>query len=91
MNVHMTKHHEEYIRRKIASGRYSSASEVVREGLRLLEEKDRLQELHVEEVRDKIRRGRADVQQGRIRPLDMEAIKAEARARWEAEQQHDAE
>ena len=45
MNVSLTPHLEEMIRRKVESGRYSSASEVVREALRLLEEHDRLAEL----------------------------------------------
>jgi antitoxin ParD1/3/4 len=40
MNVSLTPELEELIRRKVESGMYGSASEVVREALRLLEERD---------------------------------------------------
>ncbi len=45
MNVSLTAELEELIRRKVESGMYGSASEVVREALRLLEERDRLARL----------------------------------------------
>lgn len=40
-NVSLTAHQERFISRKVKSGRYLSASEVVREALRLFEERDR--------------------------------------------------
>ena len=42
MNVSLTKELEQLVNEKVKSGRYLSASEVVREALRLLEERDRL-------------------------------------------------
>ncbi len=42
MNVSLTVELEEFVSTKVSSGRYTSASEVVREALRLLEEQDRL-------------------------------------------------
>ena len=53
MNVSLTRELEEYISRKIHSGLYKSASEVIREALRLLREKDQtdrgtMAELHRE-------------------------------------------
>jgi putative addiction module CopG family antidote len=45
MNVSLTPDLESLIREKVESGRYNDASEVVREGLRLLDERDRLQQL----------------------------------------------
>jgi antitoxin ParD1/3/4 len=42
MNVSLTPQLDEFVANKVASGRYTSASEVVREALRLLEEHDRL-------------------------------------------------
>jgi antitoxin ParD1/3/4 len=39
-NISLTPHLNRYIERKVRSGRYQSASEVVREGLRLLEERE---------------------------------------------------
>jgi antitoxin ParD1/3/4 len=42
MNVSLTPELEQLVRQKVESGRSPSAGEVVREGLRLLEERDRL-------------------------------------------------
>ena len=41
MNVSLTPELEKFVSTKVESGRYNSASEVVREALRLLEEHDR--------------------------------------------------
>jgi len=38
VNLSLTKRHQLYVRQKVASGHYGSASEVVREALRVLEE-----------------------------------------------------
>ena len=57
MNVSLTPELEKLVERKVQSGRYQSASEVVREGLRLLEDQDRLREVRLEEVRRKIQTG----------------------------------
>ena len=40
LNVNLTPQLEKLVRRKVSSGRYNSASEVVREGLRLVEERE---------------------------------------------------
>jgi antitoxin ParD1/3/4 len=40
MNVSLTNELEKFVSAKVESGRYNSASEVVREALRLLEEHD---------------------------------------------------
>jgi antitoxin ParD1/3/4 len=78
MNVSLTPELEQYIRTKVESGRYLSASEVVREALRLLEQKEkRLGELRVE-----IQKG---LDSGRSEPLNIEAIKAKARKRLSEE------
>ncbi len=45
MNVSLTPQLEELVRRKVESGLYNNASEVVREALRLMEERDRLSRL----------------------------------------------
>lgn len=45
MNVSLTPQLEAIIRKQVASGRYNNASEVVREALRLLEERDHLEHL----------------------------------------------
>lgn len=61
MNVSLTPELEDFIAGKVSSGRYHTASEVVREGLRLLEARDRNAECFMvsslEELREKIREG----------------------------------
>lgn len=55
-------HFEDLIGSLVKGGRYNNASEVVREGLRLLEDRERLRELQVEAIRRSIAEGRrADV------------------------------
>lgn len=51
-------HFERFIRQQIESGRYTSASEVVRDALRLLEGRERLRQAALEEYREKIREGK---------------------------------
>lgn len=48
MNVSLTPELERFVMRKVKSGRYTSASEVVREALRLLDEQDRARSSRVE-------------------------------------------
>ena len=51
MNVSLTPHLEAMVRQKVQSGRYNNASEVVREALRLMEERDRYSALKEKPVR----------------------------------------
>lgn len=83
MNVNLTPKLEEFVHKKVSSGSYNNASEVVREALRLLEERDQEREAKLAWLRQAIQEG---IDSGPSRPLDMEAIKRQARAEWEAEQ-----
>ncbi len=51
MNVNLTPQLEELVRQKVSSGMYTSASEVVREALRLMDEQDRLRSARLEQLR----------------------------------------
>ncbi|MEW6038397.1 MAG: type II toxin-antitoxin system ParD family antitoxin [Pseudomonadota bacterium] len=51
------QHFEQFIRQQIQSGRYTRASEVVREALRLLENRERLRQIELDEYRAEIREG----------------------------------
>ena len=57
MNVHLTPELEQLVQNKVKSGRYNSASEVVREALRLLEEHDQIRHMRLQEMRSKIQEG----------------------------------
>jgi len=71
MNVSLTPELEKLVANKVASGLYQSASEVIREGLRLLEDHDRLRELHLGEVRQKIQTGLDQLDRGEGIPGDV--------------------
>jgi antitoxin ParD1/3/4 len=64
MNVSLTPELEELISQKVQSGRYTSASEVIREALRLLEEQDQLRQKRLAEFGRKIDRGLAQLDRG---------------------------
>ena len=70
MNVSLTPELEELITQKVRSGRYTSASEVIREGLRLLEEQDQIRQKRLEAIREKIDRGLAQLDNGEGIPDD---------------------
>ncbi len=53
MNVSLPPELEQFVADKVKSGRYNSASEVIREALRLLEEREQLSHLQVRELRKK--------------------------------------
>lgn len=57
LNVNLTPQLEKLIREKVDSGRYNSASEVVREALRLMESQSELRALQLERLRRDIREG----------------------------------
>lgn len=78
MNISLTPHLEKLVQAKVESGLYNSASEVVREALRLMEERDQVREL-----RREIQKG---IDSGEATPLDFEAIKVRGRKRLAAQQ-----
>ena len=72
INVSLTPQLEDMIRKKVASGLYNSASEVVREASRLMEEQDRRRWVKLEQLRQDIRDG---LDSGDPTPWDPEEIK----------------
>ena len=51
------EHFEKLMDDLIASGRYNSKSEIVRDGLRAIEDRERLRELKLQDLRDAIQEG----------------------------------
>ena len=81
MNVNLTPQLDALVRSKVNSGMYSSASEVVREALRLMDEQDRLRPAKFDELRSEVCKG---LDSGASEPWDAAAVKAKARARHAA-------
>jgi len=66
MNVSLTRELEKLVDSKVKTGRYHTASDVVRDALRLLEERDRLYEVRVAEIRREIQRGNEQLARGEV-------------------------
>ena len=81
MNISLTSELENYVKAKVATGMYNSASEVMREALRLMEERDAMQDVRLEALRQEINKGLDSLEREGSKPLDMEAIKAKGRAK----------
>jgi antitoxin ParD1/3/4 len=71
---------EARVREHVASGLYGSASEVIREALRLFEAYHSVQQSSLAALKADIDQGIADVKAGRVSKMDMAAIKTHARA-----------
>ncbi|MGB5037772.1 MAG: type II toxin-antitoxin system ParD family antitoxin [Blastocatellia bacterium] len=70
MNVSLTQDLEQYINTKVATGMYRSASEVVREGLRLLKERDEMHQFRLGEMRRQIAEGLDQLDRGERIPAE---------------------
>lgn len=64
MDISLTQELENYVNEKVKSGSYDSASEVVRDGLRLLKEQDELKRLRREELQREVERGVEQIRSG---------------------------
>jgi antitoxin ParD1/3/4 len=73
-NVVLTDHHERVIADLVSSGRYQNASEVLREGLRLIEERDAREAAKLKALQETARVGFADLDEGRYLEVDADAL-----------------
>ena len=64
-NVVLSDHQQELVETLVQSGRYQNASEVLREGLRLIEERERIEAAKLKAIKQAARQGWADVSAGR--------------------------
>lgn len=71
MNVSLTDRLDGFVRKLVKSGRYNSASEVVRDGIRLVEEREQLREIKLQALKQAIQNGRTS---GTSTPFDADDI-----------------
>ena len=70
----MTEHFDRFVEDSVDSGRYHNASEVVREGLRLLETKEQVERLKLECLREASAAGFAAIDRGEFRAVEADQI-----------------
>jgi antitoxin ParD1/3/4 len=69
-NVVLTERQAEFVERLVSSGRYQNASEVLRDGLRLVESRDTEERTRLKALRDAARLGISDADAGRYLQFD---------------------
>jgi antitoxin ParD1/3/4 len=87
LNVSLPPELENRVRKHVESGLYSSASEVIREALRLFEAYQTIQAATLANLKGDIAQGVADIAAGRVRELDIYEIKQRGRAALAVRQQ----
>jgi antitoxin ParD1/3/4 len=73
-NVVLTERHEKIIEALVASGRYQNASEVLREGLRLLEQREEEHAAKLAALKAAAAAGFDAIEQGRFQDVDEENL-----------------
>lgn len=80
LNVSLPPELENRVRQHVESGLYSSASEVIREALRLFEAYQSAQSANLAALKADIAQGVADIDAGRVREVSVSSIKERGRA-----------
>lgn len=72
-NVVLTDHQASLLEQWVSSGRYQNASEVLREGLRLVEQREAEDVYRLETLRAAVQVGAADIVSGRFATFETKA------------------
>jgi antitoxin ParD1/3/4 len=88
MNISLTPKLEKYVQNKVGSGRYTSASEVVREALRLMEQKEQEREAALREFQEEQDRRLASLDRGE--EIDGEEFVADLQKRTKGQRKRSA-
>jgi antitoxin ParD1/3/4 len=72
-NVVLTQHQADLIEELVSSGRYQNASEVLRDGLRMVESRENDDRARLKALREAARRGLSDIEAGRYDAFDTRA------------------
>jgi antitoxin ParD1/3/4 len=63
-NINLTEHFDKFVETEVSSGRYGSASEVVREGLRLMESRKREEQAKLKWLRGAVKESLDEIERG---------------------------
>lgn len=74
MNISLTPQLEKLVQDRVKSGRYTSASEVIREALRLLDSHDRAVDQGLKQLHADVDAGLRQLDEGAVSPFDAEAV-----------------
>ena len=81
MNVSLPPELEARVRQRVESGMYGSASEVIREALRLFEAYEQVKTAKLDSLRQDIAAGLNDAKNGRVKEVDFTKLKQQGRQR----------
>ena len=79
MNVSLPPELEARVRQRVESGMYGSASEVIREALRLFEAYEQVKMAKLDSLRQDIAKGLSDAKNSRTNDIDFASLKQQAR------------
>jgi len=82
-NISLTDHHDDLIETKIQAGEYANASEVVREGLRLIQERDQELAARVDAIKSRVAVGLEQAARGDLVEGSIDEIRERIRRRAE--------
>lgn len=68
-NVVLSEHQHNFVETLVQSGRYQNASEVLREGLRLIEQRERFEAAKLNALKEAADKGWADIDAGRFKDI----------------------
>ncbi len=77
MEISLPPELEQFVTAKVQSGDYPTAGEVVRDGLRLLQERERVRQIRLEELRNEIAIGIDQLNRGEYAEFTAETVIAE--------------
>lgn len=69
-NINLTDHLDRFVEAEVGSGRYGNASEVIREGLRLMERRKQEEKAKLKWLRSAVRQGLDEIDSGQGREFE---------------------
>ena len=73
-NISLTPELEQYAKSQVSSGLYNSVSELMREAVRLLRDKNREQAVYLDAMHKELNAASVEIDSGKITPLDLQQL-----------------